>query len=111
MPASPRPTTFSRAMSHSRELGRHHGFPRPAGPAPRLGAPAGVPRLRLMAGRPISPEPSVQEGEPAPADLLGPRGTGAPGARALGRGHDHLVLDRLACRVRYTPVPVLARVS
>ena len=62
-------TTFSRLMSHSSELGRHRGIPRPAELAPRLGASAGVPRLCLVASRPSSPEPPVQEGEPAPADL------------------------------------------
>jgi hypothetical protein len=35
---------------------------------------------------------------------LGHRATGA-----LGREHDHLVLDRLACRVRHTPRPAIGK--
>ena len=56
-------TTFSRLMSHSSELGRHRGIPRPA----RVSLPDSVRqqasrRLCLVASRPSSPEPPVQEG-------------------------------------------------
>ena len=64
-------------------------------------------RAMLSGGSTRTIQAYSSSGSAPPARLLGASWTWAPSTGALGRGHDHMVVDGLSCRVRRTLGPAI----